>query len=309
MTMQPDLVIYHGPSCLDGFTAAWAIWRRWPKASFLAANYGDEPPDVTGLNVLIVDFSYKAAVLAAMAERAHTITIVDHHKTAAEDLAPYATARISDLASFDELARIPTRTHVQAVFNMEKSGARLAWEYAFPEREIVPNIVRFVEDRDLWRFTMPETRDACALLYSHDFSFDLWDQLADDLQFPPTLASLLTAGSAIERQKQKDARAIVSACAREMIFDGHRVPVANCPYYLASDVGNIMAQGKPFAATYYDSKDGQRHFSLRSGSDGLDVSAIAAKLGGGGHKHAAGCTDAPCWPAAPLTHQTTRDWI
>jgi nanoRNase/pAp phosphatase (c-di-AMP/oligoRNAs hydrolase) len=48
-----------------------------------------------------------------------------------------------------------------------------------------------------------------------------------------------------------------------------------------------MGEGKPFAACYWDTPGG-RVFSLRSANDGLDVSEIAAKFGGGGHKHASG---------------------
>jgi len=68
---------------------------------------------------------------------------------------------------------------------------------------------------------------------------------------------------------------------------GHDVPVANLPYTLTSDAGHRMAQGEPFAACYWDTPEG-RVFSLRSSANGLDVSAIAADYGGGGHDNAAG---------------------
>jgi nanoRNase/pAp phosphatase (c-di-AMP/oligoRNAs hydrolase) len=56
-----------------------------------------------------------------------------------------------------------------------------------------------------------------------------------------------------------------------------------------------MAQEAPFAACYYD-KPGARVFSLRSrGDDGMDVSAIAAIYGGGGHRNAAGFQAATGW--------------
>lgn len=54
--MKPDICIYHG-GCADGFTAAWAVWKRWPDVEFVAGIHGDPPPDVTGKHVLIVDFS------------------------------------------------------------------------------------------------------------------------------------------------------------------------------------------------------------------------------------------------------------
>jgi nanoRNase/pAp phosphatase (c-di-AMP/oligoRNAs hydrolase) len=48
-----------------------------------------------------------------------------------------------------------------------------------------------------------------------------------------------------------------------------------------------MAAGEPFAACYWDTPDG-RVFSLRSREDGVDVSAIAKRYGGGGHRNASG---------------------
>jgi nanoRNase/pAp phosphatase (c-di-AMP/oligoRNAs hydrolase) len=55
----------------------------------------------------------------------------------------------------------------------------------------------------------------------------------------------------------------------------------------ASEAGNIMSESFPFAGTYYDTAL-HRVFSLRSRESGIDVSEIAVRFGGGGHKHAAG---------------------
>lgn len=42
---SPDVCIYHG-GCDDGFGAAWAIWRRWPKCEFVPGYYGQAQPDM-----------------------------------------------------------------------------------------------------------------------------------------------------------------------------------------------------------------------------------------------------------------------
>lgn len=136
---KPDIVIYHDP-CLDGFTAAWAAWRRWPDAQFVGANYGQPAPDVAGKHVLIVDFSYKAAVLEALGELAASIVVLDHHKTARDDLAPFA--RFVDYperftlktvtSMFNDMSRggYPA---IFGLFDMDRSGARLAWDFCFPD--------------------------------------------------------------------------------------------------------------------------------------------------------------------------------
>lgn len=55
----------------------------------------------------------------------------------------------------------------------------------------------------------------------------------------------------------------------------------------ASDIGNMLAIGKPFSATYQETRE-YRKYSLRSEKGGVDVSRIAAEFGGGGHENAAG---------------------
>ena len=63
--MKP-LCIYHG-NCADGFTAAWAVHGKFgDQLDYHPGIYGQEPPDVTGRDVVMVDFSYKHSVLDAM---------------------------------------------------------------------------------------------------------------------------------------------------------------------------------------------------------------------------------------------------
>ena len=73
-----------------------------------------------------------------------------------------------------------------------------------------------------------------------------------------------------------------------MRIGGALVPVVNAPHFMASDVGNALAQEASFGATYFDNAEGKRVFSLRSVLNGADVSRVAAGYGGGGHVHAAG---------------------
>jgi oligoribonuclease NrnB/cAMP/cGMP phosphodiesterase (DHH superfamily) len=74
--------------------------------------------------------------------------------------------------------------------------------------------------------------------------------------------------------------------AREVACDGRRVLCVNASSNI-SEVGHELAQGRPFSVTYYDGAV-SRKWALRSTPDGVDVSEIARKFGGGGHKHASG---------------------
>lgn len=286
--MKPDICIHHAP-CADGFTAAWAVWKRWPDIEFVPGVYGQEPPDVAGKHVLIVDFSYKRPVLEAMASRAASVTVIDHHKSAEADLAAF-TSIDGILISGDELERqsaLMGTLPIQARFRMDRSGAMLAWEYAHPGEE-VPDLVKHVQDRDLWLFELDGTREISAELFSWPYEFDVWDGAATMLRTPDLKEVMIQRGQAIERKHHKDIAELLKLTTRTMVIGGVCVPVANLPYTMSSDAANTLSEGHPFGACYYDNAAGKRVFSLRSKADGADVSDVAVKYGGGGHAHAAG---------------------
>lgn len=272
---DPTLCLYHG-NCQDGFSAAYAVWKRFgDSVAYVAAFHGRPPPDVTGHHVLIVDFSYKRPVIEDMARQAASIVILDHHKSAEADLAPL----LADAT-------------VSGVFDMNRSGAVIAWEYYHDNA--APQLLAHVQDRDLWQFQLAETREISSCLFSHEYSFAQWDRMVSACDDPLTRAQLVREGAAIERKSAKDIRELLPTVTRRMTIGGVVVPVANLPYQFASDAGNQLAQNEPFAACYYDSADG-RVFSLRSTDQGLDVSAIAMQYGGGGHRNAAGFKAAAGW--------------
>lgn len=256
-----DLCIYHG-NCADGFGAAWAVRHSGLVSEFHAGVYQEPPPDVTGKRVVMVDFSYKRPVLLEMAKQAKSILILDHHKSAMEDL-----------------KNLPP--NVETVFDMSKSGARLAWEHFNPGKE-PPKLLGHIEDRDLWRFALPFTREIQANVFSHPYDFEVWDEL---MRTP--VETLVAEGRAIERKHFKDIKELLAVTKRTMEIGGVVVPVANLPYTFSSDAGHIMAEDAPFAACYWDVADG-RVFSLRSNDGGVDVYKIAVQYGGGGHPRAAG---------------------
>jgi oligoribonuclease NrnB/cAMP/cGMP phosphodiesterase (DHH superfamily) len=259
--MKQQLCIYHG-NCADGFTSAWVVRKALGEdVQFHAGVYQDPPPDVEGKDVLLVDFSYKRPVLEAIRDRAASVTILDHHKTAEADL--------KDIPG------------VTTVFDMGRSGARITWDYFFP-KDTPPTLLLHVEDRDLWRFALRKTREIQAAVFAYPYEFKVWDFLMG-----ADLDQLGVEGEAIERKHFKDIRELTRVVTRPMNIAGHIVPVANLPYTLTSDAGHLLAKGNPFAGCYWDTPSG-RVFSLRSTDEGLDVAEIAKQYGGGGHKNASG---------------------
>ena len=282
--MSKILCIYHG-NCADGFGAAWAVRHALgERVEFHPGVYGDPPPDVSGRHVLMVDFSYKREVLEAMGKLAKTILILDHHKTSAEDLAgfkevaPYAVWYDNTLDMVAE-----GDPPIAVLFDMGRSGAGITWDYFFsPEPR--PELIDHIEDRDLWRFDLDGTRAIQAAVFSYPYDFEIWDNLMD-----ADLSALEIEGEAIERKHFKDIEELLAVTKRRMTIGGYTVWVANLPYTLTSDAGHQLcevAQAGPFGVCYWDTPDG-RVFSLRSVGD-FDVSEIAKKYGGGGHRNAAG---------------------
>jgi hypothetical protein len=251
--------------------------------------YQEQPPNVTGRDVLLVDFSYPRPVLDEMARCATSILILDHHKSAAEDLAEYPEPP-QDLP--DPHGWLP-RAGVYATFDMERSGAGITWDHFFPE-DRRPRLIDHIEDRDLWRFKLPHTREIQAALFSYPYDFEVWDGLI--MGGDTNLEALRAGGEAIERKHHKDIDELLGVVKRRMTIGGHSIWLANLPYTLTSDACHALCEimdAGPFGACYWDTPEG-RVFSLRSVGD-FDVSEIAKAYGGGGHRNAAGFRMALGW--------------
>lgn len=276
--LAPIKVIYHGAECPDGFGSAWAAWAYFSKQpeikngqraiEYIAANHGEAAPDCRGAEVYLVDFSYRRAVLKKIVGAAKEVTILDHHITASEDLDGLD-------AEHDNLTM---------VFDMQRSGAVITWEYF--HQTPPPLLLQYVQDRDLWHFALPDSRDVTAAIMSYPFEFSRWQQWHEDAQRRQELTALAQEGKTINRYRQQ---LIDYYCKRATPGNvaGYIVPVVNSPLAINSELLNVLAQGQAFAAGYSD-KGMQRYWSLRSTKDGADVAEIAFAFGGGGHARAAG---------------------
>jgi len=268
--IKPTMCIYHA-NCADGFGAALAVWLRFAdnRPEFVPASYGETPPNCSGHDVLLVDFSYKLPVLEQILAQAKSVTILDHHKTAEADIQPLLDAG-----------------RVNGEFDMDRSGAAMAWDWCFPDEDR-PRLIEYIQDRDLWQFNLEGTREISAALFSYDQDFEVWKNILTALEDDEGQEFILSMGQTLRRKHNKDLNDLLKATKRRMLICGYSVPVANVPYIFASDAGNIMAEGELFSASYFDTPEG-RKFSLRSKEGGMDVSEIAKRFGGGGHARAAG---------------------
>lgn len=259
------LVIYHG-QCSDGLCAAWVARKVLPNAQFFPAIHGQPPPDVSGKDVYLFDFAYKRPTILEMHERAKSLAVIDHHKTAAKDLSdlPFCT------------------------FDMSRSGATLAWEH-FKNRikGEMPWLVSYVEDSDLCKFSLPFSREINASLNSYPFDFKVWDAL--ERVYPTSYianTALVHDGKVILRFRERLVEMVLQH-ARRVELDGYRVMAANTSV-VHGEVASKLAQDNPFGVAWYRREDGKIVHSLRSIETGVDVSVVAHNHGGGGHLHSAG---------------------
>ncbi len=249
----PDMVLYHA-ECMDGFGAAWAIWKKFPNIRFLPVKHGQAPPaDLKDQRVVIVDFSYARPILEAMASETKALLILDHHITAQRTLNGFP----------------------HAYFDQTKSGAVLSWEWVHGTE--APWLLQYVQDKDLWTWALPGSREISAALASYPFNFELWDRFSQQ--------ALEQEGRAILRYEQELVGKL-TAQAVMVEFQDQIIPSVHSAI-LTSQIGERLSPHHPFCLIWHD-RDGRRYFSMRSHTDGTDVGTIAASFGGGGHTHAAG---------------------
>ena len=266
------LVIYHGRNCPDGFAAALAAWLYYEgQAEFLGLDHGDtksvaDLPPLDGRAVYILDFSFSADILRAIEERAVKLVMLDHHKSAA-----------------DQLSGFECRCGI-VHFDMHKSGARLAWEFFHPEQP-VPDLVRFVEDRDIWIWQYPESAGFLAALDMEPLSFERWNEIAcfDAMQ----LAMYVERGRAMDEKYSKLAAGIAES-SQALIFNGVNGLMVNAPGVFHSTVGDILSsQSGTFALMWSVDKSGIIKVGLRS-QRGFNCIPLAESMRGGGHAQACG---------------------
>lgn len=254
-----DFVIYH-KSCSDGFGAAFSAWKLLGnRAEYYAAAHGDPPPDVRGKHVICLDFAYPNAVTKQMIAEAASYLVIDHHKS-----------------SMVDLVDVP-----QAHFDMGKSGAMLSWEFFHPGKE-PPKFVRYIQDRDLYHWILPYSKEFSASFEMVPFEFERFDQFCDDSVFDDAVKQ----GGHILAHKRSAVAKMASHGAKRKL-KGFQVMVVNASHWI-DEVGNYLARDADLGVVWYFNH-GKRecHVSLRSNNENVDVSEIAKYFGGGGHRGSA----------------------
>jgi oligoribonuclease NrnB/cAMP/cGMP phosphodiesterase (DHH superfamily) len=273
--IEPRTYILYHSNCLDGYSSAYAAWKKFGDdgAIYIPVSYGEPVPHIELDSIVyICDFSYPLATLRNLEAEMKSVMVLDHHASAMQDLSTFSNA----------------------IFDMERSGCTITWSYFHKTK--VPLFLRYMEDRDIWRFRMLYTKEVFALAEATPQTFRDWDLLVnefdkygdgDELEEG---SILLYAGATLLRYKEQIVEKIIASSLRLMYIEGHLVPVVNAPKSFGTECCAKVLNTYPqytFSAYYHD-EVGKRIWGFRSVGE-FDVSSIARVYGGGGHKNASGC--------------------
>jgi len=262
--LKPMYVLYHRDN--DGFGAAWAAWLQFgDRAEYISVQYGEKMPKLEpGTYIYIVDFCVKEQELKALIANHKSVVVIDHHKTSA------------DLVKSIKAPNFAYR------HDISKSGCELSWE-EFHGDDPIPELLSYIGDMDLWKWELPYSKEVNAAIDSYPTTFSNWSIISKKID------SLKLEGASILRYIDAQVTKICKRAELVSFFDEGIVPMVGSTEYISrigNDLCDIYSQRK-FAVVFFDFVNGDRVFLLRSKGD-FDVSGIAEKYGGGGHKNAAG---------------------
>jgi oligoribonuclease NrnB/cAMP/cGMP phosphodiesterase (DHH superfamily) len=275
--LQPTIVIYHA-FCTDGFAAAYITWKKFGNlATYIARSWDEEPLNPILLkdkDVYVVDYSFSLEEMQAYEAIAKSFTVIDHHVSAEKD--------VKSLKSF--------------VFDKKYSGAYLTWKYFYPDAKI-PKLIEYISDADTWTHSLPDWKEIESFIYSNGeehFSFEHFEDLYDTLETEDGYARAKKVGAMLVGAHTAKVTMYVDL-AELVFFEGYEVYAVNAPREVKSELGHVLALKTNSFAIIFNYEKGFWKCSLRSVKD-FDVSVIATKYGGGGHKNAAAFTVSTNFP-------------
>ena len=256
-------VLYHG-GCPDGFGGAYAAWKKFGDAAeYIPVQYGRPVPErLEGKDLYFIDFCYPSDIMQPIIASAGSVTVLDHH--------------------------LGNKTNVESmphfVFDDKRSGATIAWSYFHPDRS-VPVMLTYVEDGDLYRFALADSRAMLAYMYAKPFDFETWDTLCAEIEQDSTRQPIIEKG----RIYAEHFTILIEQIAKKAVlvnFEGYECYLVTAASMFVSDVGNHLAIERPPLALVVNFHGDVLNVSLRS-DPSIDVSALARKYGGNGHPQAA----------------------
>ncbi len=289
-------VVSHGPHCLDGVAAAVAIARYYSGIEVRPRFSGNSKINevLRGLDVeepladqelWITDISWTApetdAALKRLAARGLRILWIDHHRTAIERAksgkidVPFAVKIVDDRYAAARLVY----DHLND--RLRREGRRN------PELERFGKIIEMADDNDRWIHAVPGSWELALTLRSMNGPEAFDDLLRIDERATYTLRMKMAYDKVAAEMAASFEVATTTRTIRE-VPGGVKVVGAVCDGY-PSEIADRWGKEIPNAVfVLFDLESGAISYR-RSPDCQVDLSAVAAAFGGGGHPAAAGC--------------------
>lgn len=271
-------IIHHNDSdgLCAGFLAGYFERQHGEEnIRFVCADYEMDPGKIIdaiapGETVYVLDWSFKPSDWMRVLMRTPNVVWIDHHATAIE------ACKHLDIPGLRVVG---------------KCGALLTWEY-LSKGKPVPEFVRLVNDWDIWAHKYGlRTRHFQAGLKMIDTSPDSVEWLK--MFGADRLDKICEMGKIAYESEQAFNAAYLKQCGYTRNFAGKECLVLNRAKANSDVAGEQLSKHDCFVTWYYN---GTRYVvSMYTAKIDVDVSEIAVKYGGGGHKQAAGfnCAELP----------------
>lgn len=275
-------IYYHND--LDGHCAAAIVYRatkcervKGVKVELIEVDYKDEikiKEIHLSEKIFIVDFSFKPEIMEKVLLLTRNVFWIDHHKTAFE----YKYSQ-----------------ELMGLRDNEFSGCELAWKYFYGEKAM-PRAVKLIGDRDKWSWKMGKETAQFNMglqLYDHQPKDAIWDTLLNvDSHIPFThlrkhFTDIKEEGKICLQFRDQFCKDYAKSYGFETEFEGHKCFALGLYMFGSEAFGEKM--NKYDVCLSYEYLGDKWIIGLYS-DRGIDVSKIAQKYGGGGHKGAAGFT-------------------
>ena len=260
---------YHR-SDLDGHCSGAIVKRKYPDCEMIGVDYNDHVCSIkNNEKVFVVDFSFSKDEMLYL-HRAGQLTWIDHHKSAIEKMKDYD----------DEL---------EGLREIGKAGCELTWQWLFPEREDMPLAVFLLGRYDVW-----DHKDEHTLPFQYGVrQFDntlpdnkIWEDL---LGYQPFIIDeIIRNGKLILAYEKSQNAKYAASMSYEAEFESYRAIIMNKAFANSQAFDSVYDPEKHDIMILYGVKPGEFKYSIYCTKPDIDVSEIAKKYGGGGHKGAAG---------------------
>lgn len=280
---------YYHSNCYDGYGAYWALRTYLQlnnlKAEYYPVTYGNKIEVPKNSLCIFSDFCPDSEEVLKEFSDNNLVIILDHHKTAEDKLLNKPKLDFSFNTVLDKYNK--GEKGLYCLFDMNQSGAGITYRYMFNNSD-VPNMIKLIEDRDLWKFAYSESKYFHAYLTSKPFDYDTYNNILNDSSTREGLLKIIESGKSLVEYSDS----LVSKICEPIIIkevNGKRVGIVNVTSHWA-EAGEYSVN--KYKLDYYVSLTLNFKDNLIKGSvrrpNGLSTIPLAERFKGGGHKGASG---------------------